>query len=96
VGGVKKKKAKHKRAILGGIGISIGCSFAGRAIIRALIKFGNTDTNINRPSSTLNWVLRVKGVVSVLQAFGRMLGGGSWGGWMRKVDRCMGCWGCWG
>ena len=49
------------KAILGGIGIAIGCTFTGRAILRALIKFDNTNTH--QPAS---WVLhsypRVKGV----------------------------------
>jgi hypothetical protein len=82
----------HIKAILGGLGIAIGCTFAGQAILRALIRFGNINTR--QPAS---WVLhsypRVKGVVSVLRAFARMLGGGSGGGWMGKMNRHIGVWG---
>jgi hypothetical protein len=85
-GGEEEGKAQIK-AILGGLGIAIGCTFTGRAILRALIMFCNT--NANRP----RWVRsypRVGWTVSVLQVFGRMLGGGSGDGWMGKVNRCVG------
>ena len=86
--GEEEESKAQIKAILGGIGIGIGCTLTARAIIRTLIKFSNIDTN--QPTSWVRSYPRVGWVVSVLQAFGRMLGGEIGSGWMGKVNKCIG------
>ena len=89
VGEEEEGKAQIK-AILGGIGVGVGCTSAGRAILRALIKFGEggyPSVHLRVGSGSGGCTFGIRKVIRVLEVFGRMLGGKSGTGseWMGRV-----------